>query len=169
MATGDAVAIKVLRDHDVEVSPSENQPARVLAARWWGDSDVAVWREGPATVIGLHGEHDLSNQAELSAAFAKICAVGGAGDVVIDLSQADFVDSSTVAALLGGRQVVIDQGRRFSLRTPTPQVQRVLEICGLVSLVEPESSGLGTDAQSGGHALRTRTSDTRSDRSLRAP
>jgi anti-anti-sigma factor len=133
------------------------------------DPDVAVWREGPATVIGLHGEHDLSNQAALSTALTKICAVGGAGDVIIDLSQASFVDSATVAALLGGRQVVMDQGRRFSLRTPTLPVQRVLEICGLASFVEPETSGRGADARSDGHLPRTRTSDTRSDRSLRAP
>jgi len=108
-----------------------------------GEDDAAldVWREGDRTVIGLYGEHDLSTEAELSGALASFCGVGGVGDVVVDLSQITFVDSTTITALLGARNLMLRQDRRLILRAPSAHARRILQLCGLLVYLEP------TDAQ----------------------
>jgi anti-sigma B factor antagonist len=103
-----------------------------------GEDEAAldVWREGDRTVIGLYGEHDLSTGAELSGALASFCGVGGVGDVTVDLSQITFVDSTTITALLGARNLMLRQNRRLILRAPSVHVRRVLQLCGLLVFIE---------------------------------
>jgi anti-anti-sigma factor len=98
---------------------------------------VDVWREGGRVVIGLFGEHDMGTEAELSEALERFCGVGGVGDVIVDLSSASFIDSTTIAALLGGRNLMSGQGRNLILRAPSSQAQRVLELCGVLVLFDP--------------------------------
>jgi len=98
---------------------------------------VEVWREVDRTVIGLFGEHDLGMETELSDAFARCCRPGCAGDVVVDLSQASLIDSSTIAALFGGRELLHGQGRNLILRAPSSQAERVLDLCCLPGDFDP--------------------------------
>jgi anti-anti-sigma factor len=101
------------------------------------DDALGVWREGDRTVIGLYGEHDLSTGAELSGALASFCGVGGVGDVTVDLSQITLLDSTTITALLGARNLMLRQNRRLILRAPSAHARRVLQVCGLLVLLEP--------------------------------
>jgi anti-sigma B factor antagonist len=111
----------------------------------WKDAAPAaleVWSEGERTVVGLFGEHDVDSEAELSDALTRICGVGSAGDVVVDLSQATFVDSTTLATLLGARNLMLRQGRTLVLRAPSSQARRLLALCGLIVFVEPATAGI---------------------------
>ena len=101
---------------------------------------VEVWSEGDRPVIGLFGEHDLASEAELLDALARFCGVGTVGDVVVDLSEATFIDSTTIASLIGGRNLMHSQGRSLLLRAPSPQARRVLELCGLLVYFEPTTA-----------------------------
>jgi anti-sigma B factor antagonist len=117
---------------------------------------VEVWSEGDRTVIGLYGEHDAETEPELSDALGRFCSAGRLGDVVVDLSEATFVDSATIAALLGARNLMAHQGRSLVLRAPSRRALRVLEMCGLLRFVEPVTAGLGyrhpgVHASSDGH------------------
>jgi anti-sigma B factor antagonist len=100
-----------------------------------------VRREGDLVVIGLCGEHDLGTQSQLSAMLARFCGAGSAGDVVVDLSEATFVDSSTISVLLDGLDLMQDQGRNLIVREPSLQAYRVLEIAGLLDVFAPMYSG----------------------------
>jgi anti-anti-sigma factor len=122
-----------------------------------GEDDAAldVWQEGDRTVIGLYGEHDLSTEAELSGALASFCGVGGVGDVTVDLSQITFVDSTTITALLGARNLMLRQNRRLILRAPSAQVRRVLQLCGLLVFLEPTKTTGARDRSIGEHVPRS--------------
>ena len=93
-------------------SPAPDQPSS-------DDAALDVWRESDRTVIGLYGEHDMNTEAELSGALASFCGVGGVGDVVVDLSQVTLIDSATITALLGARNLMLRQDRRLILRSRT--------------------------------------------------
>jgi anti-sigma B factor antagonist len=110
----------------------------------WKDAAPAaieVWSENDRTVIALFGEHDFDSEAELSDALTRFCGMGGVGDVVVDLSQATFIDSTTLATLLGARNLMLRQGRTLVLRAPSSQARRLLALCGLIVFVEPHPRG----------------------------
>ena len=53
-------------------------------------------------LVTVHGEHDLSNVSELDDAIGGVFRAGSR--VVVDLSEASFIDSSILGSLLRGRQ-----------------------------------------------------------------
>ena len=83
-----------------------------------------VWVTPPTgasdtTVIWLRGEHDLSTVDMLSEALASATT-----DVTIDLSGVDFMDSTTLMAIL--RAASSDaQGKAATLRNPSPSARAV--------------------------------------------
>jgi anti-sigma B factor antagonist len=119
------------------------------------DAALDVWREGDRTVIGLYGEHDLNTEAELTGALASFCGVGGVGDVTVDLSQVTFVDSTTIAALLGARNLMLRQNRRLILRAPSAHARRILQLCGLLVYLAPTETTADQDRSNGTHVPRS--------------
>jgi anti-anti-sigma factor len=119
----------------------------LLSDQTTGEDDAAldVWREGDRAVIGLYGEHDMNTEAELTGALASFCGVGGVGDVTVDLSRITFVDSTTITALLGARNLMRRQNRRLILRAPSAHARRILQLCGLLVFLEPTTTPADQD------------------------
>jgi anti-anti-sigma factor len=90
---------------------------------------VTVDRVGPSTwIVELHGEHDMTNSDRLRAELAMIFAQGTT--VVIDLSAATFIDSSTVHELVAAQRRV-DEVPNESLAIVAPKdgfAARVLDL-----------------------------------------
>src|SRR3954453_21902111 len=60
---------------------------------------VSLERHSPAVaIVTLRGEHDLATRAEINAALAR---AGGEADVLVDLSDCSFIDSSVIGARRG--------------------------------------------------------------------
>jgi anti-sigma B factor antagonist len=79
---------------------------------------------GADGVFRLEGELDVLSAEELSASVAA--RLNGQVDVVLDVSNLSFVDSSGIRALL--RLAEQAAPRRMVLRNPQPHVAGVLEI-----------------------------------------
>ena len=79
-----------------------------------------------AVVICLKGEIDCTHSNELTE-WLKATQESARKDVVIDLSEVDYIDSSGLGALVGERMRCLKQGRRFRLCSPKPVVQTVLQ------------------------------------------
>jgi anti-sigma B factor antagonist len=62
------------------------------------DSRIDVENRAAVWVLSLHGEHDLSTQPSLREQLQHVRAAGG--PIVVDLSPATFVDSTSIGALL---------------------------------------------------------------------
>lgn len=104
------------------------------------ESEVRVDRpEAGVSVVRLIGEHDLSTKSEISD------AIGGALDageeVAVDLSEADFIDSSTLHVLVAAARRATESGRGFWLVIGDNEIVRqVFDLTGLYSQFETAPS-----------------------------
>lgn len=93
--------------------------------------------DGSIELVGLVGEHDLSTAPDLSRAFERARENGRA--VVVDLSNATFLDSSIIAAFVEyGKPDGPSGAPAFALWVPPgldASVRRVLELTGLADYI----------------------------------
>ena len=82
------------------------------------------------TVVGVEGELDLFSAPQLREAISE-CLRRGANQVLVDLSDVRFVDSTALGVLIGGLKRVRDRGGDMALLGPQRTVRRVLGITGL--------------------------------------
>lgn len=96
---------------------------------------VVVQCDGDRSVVWLCGEHDIATEAELSEALAGAIASDDA-DLVVDLSEVQFIDASTIRVIIRARNYLRHRSRSLVLRSPAEGARRVLDVCGLVDLIE---------------------------------
>ncbi|MFE5521485.1 STAS domain-containing protein [Streptomyces virginiae] len=65
---------------------------------------------------------------------AAITEPGGRDEIFVDLSDLSFCDSSGLNALVHAQQTAAEQDWRIVLRTPPPQLRRLLEMTGADAL-----------------------------------
>jgi anti-anti-sigma factor len=86
-------------------------------------------------VLSLRGEHDLSTEPSLSEQLGRVSAVGG--PVVIDLTDADFIDSS-ILRVLANAAVEQSAGLKVAVVIPPGRdAMRILRITGIAALLRP--------------------------------
>jgi anti-sigma B factor antagonist len=89
---------------------------------------VDVHPERDVVRVAAIGELDIATIAQLQ---AQICELREAGfaDVVLDLRQLTFIDSSGVELILNEDRFARRNDQNFSLISGTPTIQRVLTLC----------------------------------------
>ena len=96
---------------------------------------VIAGSDGEAVVV-VAGEIDLRARRELVEALARAPRDGQR--LAIDLSQATFVDSTTLEVLLEAWRSRSEAGLEVVIRAPSPVVLRTLEVAGLVDVLPLE-------------------------------
>lgn len=97
--------------------------------------DIGVRSDAKGTVVTLRGEADAFTLPLLIDRLAMV--VGSTeGPLVVDLSEARFIDMGNVRALARTSRFLNDQGRSLTLRSPSSSAARVLQLLGVGSLVE---------------------------------
>lgn len=91
--------------------------------------------EGTRTVVVLWGQADLATRPVLADTLSRVIALGD-GDVVIDLADLEFIDTSIVRTFTVLRRFLKDRDRQLSFRTPSRLAARILQSFGLLDLVE---------------------------------
>lgn len=81
-------------------------------------------------VIRVHGVHDMATADALWAELSLALRSSGA-ELALDLSEVEFMDASTVAALVRARR-----DRPLTIRSPSTSARRVLDVCRLDDLLE---------------------------------
>ena len=87
-------------------------------------------------VLVLRGEHDLSTAPDVRVHVEE--AVGSGGDVIVDLSDAGFIDSSILGVLVAGYRSVTgaEQSRRFAVvAVPGTSVTRLFDLVSVSDLI----------------------------------
>jgi anti-sigma B factor antagonist len=87
--------------------------------------DITPFAEG----FVLSGELDAHTAPQLAAALADLPV--GDNDIVLDLANVEFMDSSGLRVVIDAHQRAVDSSRRLVLRQPTGAVQRLLDVSGL--------------------------------------
>jgi anti-anti-sigma factor len=95
---------------------------------------VSVVRRDGHTLVRLEGEHDIASLFVLADALALAIALDDA-DLVIDLSDVQFMGSAPMRVLIRCRNLLRAQARDLTLQSPAPCVQRMLHLCGLGDFV----------------------------------
>jgi anti-sigma B factor antagonist len=95
-------------------------------------------------VLTIRGEHDLYTAPPLRESISAL--LDSRVPVVVDLTQATFIDSSILGVLLGGLRRARESGGSFALvlgEESEATVQRIFEVTGLLS-VFPVHRSTGT-------------------------
>ena len=82
---------------------------------------------GYCVVIAVHGQADLHTAPELRNAITAALD-GGATGLVVDLSEATFIDSMTLGVLLGAVKRLRPSGGKVGIVCTDPHIRRIFEI-----------------------------------------
>jgi anti-sigma B factor antagonist len=86
---------------------------------------------GFAAIVRLVGEHDLATSTSFRDALERIN-----GNVLVDLSECSFIDSSVIGVLVGDHRARIKEGQRLELLAPREgTVARTLDVSGVPGLI----------------------------------
>jgi anti-anti-sigma factor len=107
---------------------------------------VEVSSAGAGAVVALRGEHDLNSRPAVAAALAR---ASGHGDVLVDLCDCAFIDSTIIGVVVAAFQAQADAGRRLELVVPpaAQALRRVTEVAGLATFMtihETRAAGLAS-------------------------
>lgn len=91
-----------------------------------------------ASVVALRGELDAAALSSLAESFDDAMTQDDS-DVVIDLAGVEFIGAAWIGAFVRSRADLQAQDRALTLRAPSRVAGRLLDLCGLSYLVEPES------------------------------
>ncbi len=85
----------------------------------------------------LRGELDLMSVAALVDCFARIAAP--IHEVVLDFAELDFIECAGLHAIAAATQVTVARGGSWSIRSPRPQLQRLLDLVNFEQIVANHS------------------------------
>jgi len=100
---------------------------------------VLAGYDGDRIVVWLRGEHDISTVAALSEMMDQAIALGD-GDLIVDLSNVDFMSAATVGIIVRTRECLRLRSRSLALRSPSVRSRRVLDLCGVATSL-PDDAG----------------------------
>ena len=86
--------------------------------------------DGQVVVIAVHGQADLHTAPELRSAIGAALD-GGAKGLVVDLSEATFVDSTTLGVLVGGVKRLRPNEGQLLIVCSDRNITKIFEITGL--------------------------------------
>jgi anti-anti-sigma factor len=91
--------------------------------------------EGGRTVVWLSGDYDIATLTALAERLATAIGLDGA-DVVVDLSEVQFIDAATIGLLIRARDFLRSRSRHLRLRNPLRPVRRILDVCDLTGMID---------------------------------
>ena len=94
-----------------------------------GHATLAI--EGPTARVSLRGEIDLANVAQVDACVTEALGAAGVGDIVIDLTQCTYLDSSGLRALVRSYANARRDDCELAIVGATGIVRRVIELTKL--------------------------------------
>jgi anti-sigma B factor antagonist len=92
--------------------------------------DMRTTTEGTKSIIELVGDLDFHTARRLREQLLAANA-DGVNEVVLDMAELEFIDSSGLSVLVAGMKRLRDSGGDLTLRSVPDQTRRVLEVSGL--------------------------------------
>ena len=92
-------------------------------------------RDAGTATVALRGEVDILTVDQVRAVLGEALAAGPQ-EIVVDLTDLTFIDSTGLGALIFGFQRARDAGVRFRLAHASPSVRQILVLSGLLEVVE---------------------------------
>ncbi|MBU2670495.1 STAS domain-containing protein [Actinoplanes bogorensis] len=96
---------------------------------------TSLARTGETATVALRGEVDVLTVDQVRSALADALATGPR-EIVVDLTDLEFIDSTGLGALISGFQRARDASIRFRLAHASGSVKQILVLSGLLEVVE---------------------------------
>lgn len=93
--------------------------------------DIKSDHNGDALVFSLRGTLDVTTSPSIRAALIE-AAENGKHEIIVDLSQVEFLDSTGLGALIGAHRRALEKNGRVRLVCTDGPIQRLLNITGLM-------------------------------------
>jgi anti-anti-sigma factor len=90
-------------------------------------------------VIRLKGNLDSAGVSQIETGFAGHCA-GDNARVMVDVAEVEFLASIGIRLLLLNAKSVSSRGGKMVLLAPTPEVEEVLELTGILPVIPAYAS-----------------------------
>ncbi len=110
-----------------------------------GGLGVSVAAEGEGTVVCLRRDADICTLPAIVRVLAEVTA-NRTGNVVVDLSETEFIDTAALRSVLRARATLASEGRDLQLRAPSRTTRRALALFGLSGIVSLDPDVLGVAA-----------------------
>lgn len=94
------------------------------------DLTIDVERGDGRIAIKLSGEIDFGNVGRLRSALVD-ANLEDEPEVVIDMNEVLFIDSTTLGVIVQGKKRLEEHGRRLLVSGVSPRVMRIFELAGL--------------------------------------
>jgi anti-sigma B factor antagonist len=95
--------------------------------------DIKSEHNGAAIIYRLRGSLDLATAPSLRAALVE-AANEGKHDIIVDLTELEFLDSTGLGALIGAHRRALENSGRVRLIVREGPIQRLLNITGLMRI-----------------------------------
>lgn len=95
--------------------------------------DIKSEHNGNAIMYRLHGSLDLATAPSLRAALVE-AANEGKHDIIVDLTELEFLDSTGLGALIGAHRRALENNGRVRLIIRDGAISRLLNITGLMRI-----------------------------------
>jgi len=92
---------------------------------------IATERNGSAIIFRLRGSLDIATSPSVRAALLEE-AGDGKQEIIVDLTELEFLDSTGLGALIGAQRRALEQGGHVRLVVNEGPIARLLNITGLV-------------------------------------
>src|SRR5437588_12942373 len=92
--------------------------------------DLETSKQGETNVVSLRGEIDVYTAPRLRQALIDLVGAG-ATDIVVDMDQVDFLDSTGLGVLVGGLQRIKSNEGDLRLVVTQDRIMKVCELTGL--------------------------------------
>ena len=93
------------------------------------------YQDGVASIL-VCGELDVATAADLRAGLLEAMAV--TNEIVVDLSELGFIDSTGIGVLVGAAKRLTAEGGEIRLQGVRPPTMRVFEVTGVDRLIDIE-------------------------------
>ncbi len=95
------------------------------------------FHEAPLCAIArVSGELDLSSATKFRGLFDKRLKKSAIPNVVVNLKELTFIDSTGLGVLLGRHRIITSWGGKFILTNIPPKIISMLEMAGLLLVLE---------------------------------
>lgn len=95
---------------------------------------ISDTHEGPRTILAVSGEVDLATAPTLRQRVVQAID-DGARQVVVDLSEVGFMDSTGLGVLIGGLKRLRQLDGNLIVVNPSDPVRKILEVTGLLDVL----------------------------------
>ena len=101
---------------------------------------VAIERQGPYCIVRLAGELDIATTSKLRRVLKERLVDAGEVNIVVDLTELDFMDSSGLGVLIGMHKRARALRGSLAVVCPDGPVLRVMSITGLLHVLHVHAS-----------------------------